>query len=247
MRLDKFLCEMNLGTRSQVKSYVRRGQASVNGVTAVDPQMKIREGMDEVVFRGQILCYRKNVYYMLNKPAGVVSATRDNTAPTVVSLLKDCGREGLFPVGRLDKDTEGLLLLTDDGELAHRLLSPRKHVDKTYQVTVERSLETEDILRLEQGVDIGEEKPTLPARVQVLEDSVILLTIQEGKFHQVKRMLQAVNRQVLALKRVSFGALELDQSLEPGQYRELTPEEILSLQDCGDGESSRDRRNGQDA
>ena len=139
------------------------------------------------------------------------------------------------------------MLLTDDGELAHRLLSPRKHVDKTYQVTVERSLETEDILRLEQGVDIGEEKPTLPARVQVLEDSVILLTIQEGKFHQVKRMLQAVNRQVLALKRVSFGALELDQSLEPGQYRELTPEEILSLQDCGDGESSRDRRNGQDA
>lgn len=247
MRLDKFLCEMNLGTRSQVKSYVRRGQASVNGVTAVDPQMKIREGMDEVAFRGQILCYRKNVYYMLNKPAGVVSATRDNTAPTVVSLLKDCGREGLFPVGRLDKDTEGLLLLTDDGELAHRLLSPRKHVDKTYQVTVERSLETEDILRLEQGVDIGEEKPTLPARVQVLEDSVIRLTIQEGKFHQVKRMLQAVNRQVLALKRVSFGALELDQSLEPGQYRELTPEEILSLQDCGDGENSRDRRNGQDA
>ena len=150
-------------------------------------------------------------------------------------------------MGRLDKDTEGLLLLTDDGELAHRLLSPRKHVDKTYQVTVERSLETEDILRLEQGVDIGEEKPTLPARVQVLEDSVIRLTIQEGKFHQVKRMLQAVNRQVLALKRVSFGALELDQSLEPGQYRELTPEEILSLQDCGDGENSRDRRNGQDA
>ena len=120
-------------------------------------------------------------------------------------------------------------------------------MDKTYQVTVERSLETEDILRLEQGVDIGEEKPTLPARVQVLEDSVIRLTIQEGKFHQVKRMLQAVNRQVLALKRVSFGALELDQSLDPGQYRELTPEEILSLQDCGDGENSRDRRNGQDA
>lgn len=235
MRLDKFLCEMNVGTRSQAKSYVRRGLVAVNGVTASDPQMKIREGTDEVIFRGQVLRYRKYVYYMLNKPAGVVSATRDNTAPTVVSLLEGC-REGIFPVGRLDKDTEGLLLLTDDGELAHMLLSPRKHVDKTYRVTVDRALGAEEIGKLEQGLDIGEEKPTLPARVEALEDSVILLTIHEGRFHQVKRMLQGVGRQVLALKRVSFGSLTLDESLAPGQYRELTPEEVKRLQICGGGE-----------
>lgn len=229
MRLDKFLCEMNIGTRSQVKTYIKQGFVTVNGIPAKKAEEKIDENKDVVCFRTEALNFQKFQYFMLNKPAGVVSATQDNTAKTVIDLLPDNRKKDLFPVGRLDKDTEGLLLITNDGELAHKLLSPKKHVDKTYLVGIEKPLSHDDVASLEQGVDIGEEKLTLPAKVQIIDNTQIQLTIHEGKFHQVKRMLQAVNNQVLTLKRVSFGPLELDTSLASGEYRELTAKEITLL------------------
>lgn len=230
MRLDRFLCEMNIGTRSQVKTYIRQGLVTVNGIPVKNADIKIDENSDSIAFRERNLQYRKYVYYMMNKPAGVVSATVDNTANTVVSLLKNEMRcSDIFPVGRLDKDTTGLLLLTNDGDLAHRLLSPAKHVDKTYRVTLEHPLSQTDMEKLENGVDIGEDKVTLPARVSAISDHTILLTIHEGKFHQVKRMLLAVGNGVRSLKRISFGTLYLDETLKEGEYRELTPEEMNSL------------------
>lgn len=229
MRLDKLLCEMNIGARSQVKDFIRCGLVTVNGCVADRPEYKVDEQKDRITFRGEVLLYRKFVYYMLNKPAGVVSATRDNLSQTVLELLTGVKEKDLFPVGRLDKDTEGLLLITNDGGLAHRLLSPGKHVDKVYLAGIRAALSEEDIGRLEQGVDIGEEKLSLPAHVEVVDEKTILLTIQEGKFHQVKRMLQAVNNEVVTLKRVAFGPLRLDEGLKPGGYRELTQEELRQL------------------
>lgn len=225
MRLDRYLCELNIGSRSQVKEFVRKGLVSVNGQVIRSADQKIEEQKDQVAFQGNILTYQKYVYYMLNKPLGVVSATQDNTAGTVVELLASEGRKDLFPMGRLDKDTEGLLILTNDGELTHRLLSPKRHVDKTYQVTVSHALSEEDFRRLEQGVDIGEERLTLPAKVEGVSENVFYLTIQEGKYHQVKRMLQAVGNQVTALKRIRFGGIDLDERLTPGAYRPLTLQE----------------------
>ncbi len=228
MRLDKFLCEMNIGTRSQVKALLKQGLVSVNGQKAVKPEQQIDTVKDQVIYRGEILFYEEFVYYMLHKPAGVVSATVDKHDQTVLDLLpvKD-----VFPVGRLDKDTEGLLLLTNDGELAHRLLSPKKHVEKTYYVQIEKALSSEAVRQLETGVDIGEERDTLPAKVLVLSEKEIRLTITEGKFHQVKRMLQAVDNQVLYLKRLSMGSLVLDETLEKGQFRRLYAEEVQKLKE----------------
>lgn len=219
---------MNIGTRSQVKDYIKKGQVTVNGIPAKKPEEKIAEDKDIVAFQGRVLSYQQFYYYMLNKPQGVVSATKDNIDKTVVELLHT-DRKDIFPVGRLDKDTEGLLLLTNDGELSHNLLSPRKHVNKTYLVTVKRALLLGEIAALEQGVDIGDEKPTAPARVEVVDESHIYLTIHEGRFHQVKRMLKAVDNEVLALKRISFGSLKLDENLAPGESRELTAQEVADL------------------
>lgn len=231
MRLDKFLCELNLGTRSQVKDLIRRGVVTVNSVPVNNADARIDEEKDSVCVRGQAVCYQKFYYYMLNKPAGVVSATQDKLSATVMELLRpEHRRPDLFPAGRLDKDTEGFLLLTNDGGLAHRLLSPGKHAEKTYRVCMEHRLSPEDVQRLEQGIDIGEKRLTLPAKVRQTEDEkVILLTIQEGKFHQVKRMLQAAGNGVTALKRISFGGLALDDTLMPGEYRELTEDEVKML------------------
>ncbi|MCH5337189.1 MAG: rRNA pseudouridine synthase [Acetatifactor sp.] len=234
MRLDKFLCDRNIGTRSQVKTYIRKGLVTVNGKIATAVDLKIDEASDIVTYQGCQLHSQGYVYYMLNKPQGVVSATQDNTAKTVVELLKDCNlpRHGIFPVGRLDKDTEGLLLLTDDGELAHRLLSPKRHVDKTYLVTAEHPISPEDIERLEQGVDIGDEQITRPAKVVPETDFIFYLTIHEGRYHQIKRMLQAVNNRVAALKRITFGGITLDEGLKPGEYRELTEQEVDKLHEA---------------
>ncbi|MBR1931722.1 MAG: pseudouridine synthase [Lachnospiraceae bacterium] len=229
LRLDKFLCEMNIGTRSQVKTFIRQGIVAVNGTVVRAADYKVDEEGDEVSFRGESLTFKSFHYYMLNKPRGVVSATEDNTAQTVVELLPAPLRRGIFPVGRLDKDTEGLLLLTDDGALAHELLSPKKHVDKVYLVDMEAPLSDGDIERLEHGVDIGEERPTLPAKVERVSDHQILMTIREGKFHQVKRMLHAVGNGVHSLKRVAFGSLRLDEELDVGAYRELTEDEVNRL------------------
>ena len=228
MRLDKFLCEMNKGTRSQVKALIRKGLVSVNGETEKNPDKKIDENSDTVICQGERLQYRRFQYYMLNKPKGVVSATRDS-AKTVLELLPAEKRKGLFPVGRLDKDTEGLLLLTNDGALAHSLLSPKKHVPKTYLVEIAAPLSEADIEALENGVDIGEKQLTKPARAAVVSENTIYLTICEGKFHQVKRMLQAVDNEVLSLKRTAFASLKLDEGLRPGEYRELTKEEADAL------------------
>lgn len=237
MRLDRFLCEMNMGTRSQVKALIRQGAVTVNGLAVKDADFKIRETEDNVCVRGRTLEYHKFVYYMLNKPAGVVSATRDNTAETVTGLIaagegEALGGREIFPVGRLDKDTTGLLILTDDGELAHRLLSPKRHVDKIYRAAIKYPLSEEAARRLTEGVDIGEEKPTLPAKVEVLSDGEIQLTIREGRFHQVKRMLAAVGNQVLALERTGFGPLSLDGGLRYGEYRKLTKEEVEGLHEA---------------
>lgn len=231
MRLDKFLTEMNIDTRSKVKALISKGVVKVNGVVIKDAGYKINTETDIVTVRDSVIEYKAFEYYMLNKPAGVVSATEDNRDTTVMDLIKDKTRKDLFPVGRLDKDTEGLLLITNDGELSHRLLSPKKHVDKTYLVVTDNMLSVENAKKLETGVDIGENKLTLPAQISILEDkeNQCLITIHEGKFHQVKRMFKAVGLNVIYLKRLGMGSLHLDESLRVGEYRKLTEEEINSL------------------
>jgi 16S rRNA pseudouridine516 synthase len=242
IRLDKFLADAGLGTRSQVKLLLKKGPVAVNGKPARRPEQKVDPEKDEISHEGMPIFCHESYYYMLNKPAGYVSATEDNTAPTVLSLLKGAAGRGLFPVGRLDKDTEGLLLITNDGPLAHRLLSPRHHVDKTYLVKASGTITPHDLARLESGIDIGEKAPTLPAKARLLSlescsqetgdgqtVSLVELTIHEGKFHQVKRMFQAIGKPVLYLKRLSMGSLTLDESLSQGAFRPLTKEEISAL------------------
>ena len=241
IRLDKFLADMGLGTRSEVKKEIHKGQVRVNGIPERSPEYKLDIQKDLVEVNGRQISYAQQEYYMLNKPAGVVSATEDKKDMTVLDLIQEKQRKDLFPVGRLDKDTEGLLLITNDGLLAHQLLSPKKHVKKTYFVRVENPVSPEDIKILEEGADIGEEKRTLPAEISCLspEKNSLCLTIKEGKFHQIKRMFQAVDNKVLYLKRLSMGSLTLDETLAPGEYRPLTKEEIERLKDhAGIQESS---------
>ena len=231
VRLDKFLCDMELGTRSEVKIFLKKGFVMVDGVIQKSPDFKIDPDRQGIAFQGKRLSYQEFYYYMLHKPAGVITATEDKVQETVMSLLGTDARKDLFPVGRLDKDTEGLLLITNDGVLSHALLSPRKHVPKTYFVEIPKKLDLGQIEALEHGVDIGDDKATLPAKVEVLDDTHIHLTICEGRYHQIKRMLYAVGSEVLYLKRVSFGALTLDSDLPKGSYRALTKEEITALKD----------------
>lgn len=228
IRIDKYLCDMSIGSRSEIKEYIRKKLITVDGVVVTDPGMKISED-SAVTFKGEPLQYKQFRYYMLNKPQGVVSATKDNIDTTVMDLLKGVNTRDMFPVGRLDKDTEGLLIITNDGELSHRLLSPRSHVDKCYLVQLMHSITADDIKSLSKGVDIGDDTLTLPAKVEAIAADRIYLTITEGRYHQVKRMLEAVGNKVVFLKRVSFGPLELDSDLAPGQYRELDDIEIIML------------------
>lgn len=229
MRLDKYLVSMQVGSRSEVKDFCKKGLIMVNGAVCKQSDTKIDENKDEIAYKGKVLSYEKYRYYMLHKPAGVVTATKDNHDKTVLDLLIGVNTKDLSPAGRLDKDTEGLLLLTNDGELIHNLLAPKKHVDKTYYVKTRESLSESDLQALEQGVDIGEDSLTLPAKTCLIGDKELLLTIHEGKFHQVKRMLQAVSNEVLYLKRMSFGSLKLDESLAAGEFRPLTEQEISDL------------------
>ena len=232
LRLDKYLAEMNLGTRSEVKKLITKGQIQVNGAIVKKPELKLDPTSDRVQYQGREITYVIYEYYMLNKPSGVISATEDKRDTTVIDLIESRQRKDLFPVGRLDKDTEGLLLITNDGALAHRLLSPKKHVDKTYYAKISGEVTKEDIETFEKGVCIGEEKLTLPAKLVILKsgaESEIELTIQEGRFHQVKRMFQAVGKEVVYLKRLSMGSLSLNPSLKPGEYRKLTKEEMEQL------------------
>lgn len=233
MRLDKFLADLQIGTRSQVKEFIKKGFVTVNGEMIKKSDFKVNESVDSVTCKGVLLSYQKYRYFLLHKPAGVITATKDNHDKTVMELLPKELSSDFFPVGRLDKDTEGFLLITNDGELSHRLLSPKKHVAKTYYVECNGILNEEKVRQLEQGIDIGDDKLTLPAVVEVLqtkEDSYrIHLTITEGRFHQVKRMIQAVGGEVTYLKRLSMGGLKLDETLEKGSYRELSLEEIEIL------------------
>lgn len=232
LRLDKYLAEMNLGTRSEVKKLITKGQIQVNRTIVKKPEIKLDPISDRVQYQDREITYVTYEYYMLNKPSGVISATEDKRDTTVIDLIESRQRKDLFPVGRLDKDTEGLLLITNDGALAHRLLSPKKHVDKTYYAKICGEVTKEDIEIFEKGICIGDEKLTLPAKLVILKsgaESEIELTIQEGRFHQVKRMFQAVGKEVVYLKRLSMGGLSLDPSLKPGEYRKLTKEEMEQL------------------
>ncbi len=238
IRLDKLLAHMGYGTRSEIKKAVKQGKVLVNDKVAKDSGLIIDPKLATVVFEGQTVVYRDVVYLMLNKPPGVISATEDGRERTVIDLLEPEDRLlSPFPVGRLDKDTVGLLLLTNDGQLAHELLSPRKHVPKTYEALVRGAVDDQDRIQFEAGVTLDDGYKTMPAELVIVdrenrEDAIystIRLTIKEGKFHQVKRMFEAVGKKVVFLKRLSMGALELDQTLAEGDYRELTAEELASL------------------
>ena len=232
IRLDKFLADMGFGTRSQVRQQIAGGNVTVNGLPARRPELKVDTDKDRVLFCGTEAAYAQYEYYMLNKPAGVVSATEDKKEHTVLDLLQERKRKDLFPVGRLDKDTEGLLLITNNGDLAHRLLAPGRHVDKVYYAEIDGKVTREDAELFRTGVDIGDKKKTMPAFLEILSSadrSEILLTIREGRFHQVKRMFHAVGKEVLFLRRIQMGPLKLDEKLRPGEYRRLTKEEVEKL------------------
>ena len=234
LRIDKMLSNSGAGSRKQIKTDARQGLIEVNGTIEKDSSRIIDTETDTIKYKGQIIEYTRFIYLMMNKPAGVVSATEDNYDKTVIDLLRD--EEKIFkpfPVGRLDKDSEGLLLISNDGKLAHCLLSPKKHVDKTYYVETEEEITEEDVEAFEKGLILKEDNyKTLPAKLHIIESgypSICLVTIREGKFHQVKRMFNAVNNEVTYLKRISMGPLKLDNSLKTGQYRHLTDEEIKEL------------------
>lgn len=232
IRLDKFLADMGFGTRSQVRQQIAGGNVTVNGLPARRPELKVDTDKDRVLFCGTEAAYAQYEYYMLNKPAGVVSATEDKKERTVLDLLQERKRKDLFPVGRLDKDTEGLLLITNNGDLAHRLLAPGRHVDKVYYAEIDGKVTREDAELFRAGVNIGDKKKTMPAFLEILSSadrSEILLTIREGRFHQVKRMFHAVGKEVLFLRRIQMGPLKLDEKLRPGEYRRLTKEEVEKL------------------
>lgn len=233
MRLDKLLAHSGLGTRKEVKKLLKTKIVEVNEKTVTDPKTHVDPDTDKVTVGGEKLDYQEFVYFMMNKPQGVISATEDLMHETVLDLLEmqDSLQEP-HPVGRLDIDTEGLLILTNDGKLTHRLLSPKHHVDKRYYAEIDGIVTEEDIVQFKEGVTLDDDYETLPADLEILSTdeeagtSVIELVIREGKFHQVKRMMQAVGKEVTYLKRLEMGPISLDNTLELGAYRELTSEEI---------------------
>lgn len=230
MRLDKYLTNQGIGSRSQVKELIKSKKVFVNNVLENKPERHIDENNDIVSLDGVNLEYNKFYYYMLNKPPGVLTAVKDNNYKTVMDIMDVTPKEGLFPVGRLDKDTGGLLLITNDGELSHNLLSPKKHVNKTYYVELNGELIDSDIDLFAKGLDIGEKNITKPAKLEILSGrNRAYITITEGKYHQVKRMFQAIGLTVTFLKRISMGSLILDKNLKSGGYRKLTEEEISNL------------------
>ena len=234
-RLDKFLCDSLNMTRKEAKESVKKGKVVVNGEVMKKPEYKVDAEQDQVEFDHKLLQFEQFHYLMLHKPQGVVSATKDHHDQTVLDLIHEDYKDRLFPVGRLDKDTEGLLLLTDDGMLAHELLSPRKHVDKVYFAKVSGQFGENEIDRFKEGLDIGNGERSKQARLQILkadvQESEVLITIMEGKFHQVKRMVKAVGSEVLYLKRLSMGSLKLDEELKLGEYRRLTKAELQELKE----------------
>ena len=232
MRLDRWLAMISAGSRSEVRQWIRGGEAAVNGRVILDPALSFDTERDCPALRGKALDGRVMRHVMLYKPAGILTAARDAKQPTVMDLLPPVYRSiGCMPVGRLDKDTTGLLILTCDGEMNHRLLSPGRHVEKRYRAIVEGTLEEKDIETFAAGMDLGD-FTAQPARLTILKPSLAEVVIAEGKFHQVKRMFTAVGHEVLALHRCAFGPLELDPSLAEGQWRELTAEEEKALREA---------------
>lgn len=231
MRLDKYLADMGLGTRSEIKKAVRSGRVSVDGRTVTDPGTKVGPE-DAVLFDGTAVTYEPYVYYMLHKPAGVISASEDRRERTCVDLIDETRRRDLFPVGRLDRDTEGLLLITNDGDLCHRLLTPSRHVDKVYFARVSGRVTGEDVRGFADGLQVDADFRAMPAQLRILRSDIVSeveIVIREGKFHQIKRMFRAVGKEVLYLKRLSMGSLTLDPALQPGTWRRLTAEELAEL------------------
>lgn len=233
MRLDKLLANMGFGSRKEVKGLVKSGAVTINGETVKQSQSHLDPEKDEVLVHGEKVEYREFIYLMMNKPQGYLSATYDERDSTIIDLLEpeDIVFEP-FPVGRLDKDTEGFLLLTNDGKLSHQLLSPKKEVGKTYFARVEGRVDETDIEKFAQGVELDDGYVTKPAQLSILKRgtiSEIELTITEGKYHQVKRMFESVGKRVIYLKRLSIAGLPLDETLELGEYRELTQEELNYL------------------
>lgn len=240
LRLDKILAHMGKGSRREIKQIVKSKRVTVNGIVAQSADMHIRLDHDRIELDGEPVVYREYIYLMLHKPPGVLSATEDNYEKVVTDLLhKEHRMFSPFPVGRLDKDTEGLLLLTNDGILAHNLLSPKRHVNKTYFAKIDGLVTEKDIVSFAQGVILDDGYQTMPAKLVILKSgaqSEVELTIQEGKFHQVKRMFAAVGKYVTYLKRLSMGPLQLDHELALGSYRELLADEMEALQKIKKGE-----------
>ncbi len=223
------LAHMNYGTRKEVKELIRKGYVLVNGDVITNDDFKVDEINDEVVIANEKVDYKDKIYIMLNKPDGYVSATYDNYDPTVIDLISEYNFMNIFPVGRLDKDTHGLLLITNDGDLAHNLLSPKKHVDKKYYLKYEGKINDLGIKAFEDGIILDDGYKTLPAKLIDLGNNEAYVIIKEGKFHQVKRMMEAINCKVTYLKRIEFGSLKLDDNLEEGKYRLLKEEELNEL------------------
>ncbi|MBH8603324.1 pseudouridine synthase [Thermoactinomyces sp. CICC 10522] len=232
-RLDKILAHMGIGTRKEIKKLVRAGRVRLNGITANDPGIHVYPDQDELTVDGIPILYREHIYLMMNKPQGVISATEDRFNEVISDLLEPEHRVfDPFPVGRLDKDTEGLILLTNDGKLSHQLLSPKKHVPKVYYALVEGAVTEADREAFASGITLDDGYETLPGQLRILNSgpvSEVEVTIYEGKYHQVKRMFEAVGKRVKFLKRIAMGPLSLDPDLEPGEYRELSDEEIEML------------------
>lgn len=235
MRIDKMLANLGYGSRKEVKQLLKSGAVKVNDVVVKDAKQQVDPTKETVTLNGEAIEYREFIYLLMNKPQGVLSATEDSKDETVIDLLEleDQVYEP-FPVGRLDKDTEGLLLITNDGQLAHKLLSPKKHVPKTYFAIIDQEVTEEDVKAFAQGVILDDGYEAKPGELKILKSGIrsdIELTITEGKFHQVKRMFEAVGKSVVYLQRISMGPLALDETLELGEYRELTDEEVELLQD----------------
>lgn len=235
MRVDKLLSNVGVASRAELKKYCKQGLISVNGKVINNPGVQVDSESDDIRFNGEKIVYREFVYIMLNKPDGYISATFDKYDPIVLDLIDQSYLVfEPFPVGRLDKDTEGLLVLTNNGQLAHRVLSPKKHVPKTYYAKIQGKVTEEDILAFEKGVILDDGYETMPSQLKILKSddmSEIELTIHEGKFHQVKRMFESVGKKVVYLKRLSMGKLKLDESLGLGEYRELTEEEVKLIEE----------------
>ncbi len=233
MRLDKYLADAGIGTRSEVKAAIKKKLVSVNAEIINDPGMSVNDA-DTIYYKGNPVNKAVNRYYMMNKPAGCVCATKDREQ-TVLDYMQAEDARQVFPVGRLDKDTEGFLLLTDDGMFSHNLMSPRKHVDKTYYFQGEGILQENAVLQIAEGIDIGDDKPTKPAVLEIIDEDREKrsisgnLTIHEGRYHQVKRMLARMGVSITYLKRLSIGEVELDPDLKAGEYRMLTNEEVMLL------------------